>query len=164
MKEKISKIWNQFKNWFLSKALPWLKKNWMQIVNFLIVFIAYDSLDDKVGAQTVVGLWLFILMAYYIFWKLFGLEKLFLPNKTLLEDVKLVVYEVEKEVKDDVLKVENKVKEVVKEVKDEVTTLETKAKTIIKKKVATAKSEVKAEIKDDVKVDIKIDTVDPSKG
>ena len=52
----------------------------MQIVNILVVFIAYDKISDVgtlPGAETIVGLWLFILLAYYIFWKLLGAEKAF---------------------------------------------------------------------------------------
>ena len=82
MKEFFKKIWEKIKAWAVKTALPWLKKSWMQIVNIIVVFIGYNALDEKPGTQTIVGLWLFLLLAYYIFWKLLGLEKLF-PKKTI---------------------------------------------------------------------------------
>ncbi len=74
------KIWELIKSWFEKTAKPWLKKSWMEIVNMLILFIAYDKLSDALTypvAETLVGLWLFVLLAYYIFWKLLGAEKMF---------------------------------------------------------------------------------------
>jgi hypothetical protein len=76
------KLIEKIKAWAVKTALPWLKKSWMQIVNILVVFIGYNALDAKPFVQTIVGLWLFCLLVYYIFWKLFGLEKLF-PQKTI---------------------------------------------------------------------------------
>lgn len=70
-------IWEKIKKWGSETALPWLKKAWLQIVNVLIVLYAYGQLDD-VGhavAATIVGLWGFILLGYWIFWKLFGADK-----------------------------------------------------------------------------------------
>lgn len=71
------KLWEKIKAWWNITAKPWLKKSWMQIVNIIVMFIAYGNLDEKPGIQTIVGLWLFLLLGYYIFWKLFGAEKAF---------------------------------------------------------------------------------------
>lgn len=71
------KLWEKIKAWWKATALPWLKTSWMQIVNILVIAIAYANTDTLPGLQTVIGLWLFILLAYYIFWKFFGAEKAF---------------------------------------------------------------------------------------
>lgn len=80
LKSFFNKIWDLIKAWFDRTALPWLKKNWMQIVNMFILFVAYDKISDAEVypvAETLIGLWLFVLLVYYIFWKLLGLEKAF---------------------------------------------------------------------------------------
>lgn len=67
MIEKIKKLLAQLKLWFTSKMLPWLKKNWMVIVNYLVIFIAYSIVyghDGVVVAETLLGLWLFVSAAY----------------------------------------------------------------------------------------------------
>jgi hypothetical protein len=71
------KLWEKIKAWWKKTGLPWLKKSWMQIVNIIVIGIAYGNTDTLPGLQTVIGLWLFILLAYYIFWKFFGAEKAF---------------------------------------------------------------------------------------
>jgi len=67
----------KIKKWAKETALPWLKKEWMQIVNLLILFIVYGVVkeSENPGLSAIVGLWLFVLIVYYIFWKLFGAEK-----------------------------------------------------------------------------------------
>jgi hypothetical protein len=77
------KVWNQIKLWFEKRGLPWLKKNWMQIVNLLVLFIVYGNTDTLPGVQTVAGLWIFVLLGYYIFWKFFGAEKAFQKSPKL---------------------------------------------------------------------------------
>jgi hypothetical protein len=69
--------WTKFKKWFKETALPWIIKGWMQVVNIIVLFVAYGIIDKvtQPGASTVVGLWLFLLAGYYIFWKLFGFDK-----------------------------------------------------------------------------------------
>jgi hypothetical protein len=71
------KLWEKIKKWAKETALPWLKKAWLQIVNVIIVLFAYGQLDNAglSGAATLVGFWGFILLGYWIFWKLFGLDK-----------------------------------------------------------------------------------------
>jgi len=86
MKEFFKKLWEKIKKWAVETALPWLKKSWMQIVNIIILFVAYGKMDDAQLAGTgIVGLWLFLLLGYYIFWKLFGFDKVW---KKFLEDRK----------------------------------------------------------------------------
>jgi len=64
----------------LLKIKNWLKKNWMQLINYLVILIAYSKVYEKpgfTGVELILGLWLFLLTGYYIFWKLFGAEKMF---------------------------------------------------------------------------------------
>lgn len=95
MKEKLlalwNKVWTKVKSWAKETALPWLTKGWMHIVNILIVLYAYAKLDDAIefsklnesgalvdfsaGPAVLVGLWAFILLVFYVFWKFFGLDK-----------------------------------------------------------------------------------------
>jgi hypothetical protein len=76
--EWLKSPWTKLKNWFKETALPWIKKGWMQFVNILVLIIAYAGISEvtQPGLSTVVGLWLFVLAAYYIFWKLFGFDKI----------------------------------------------------------------------------------------
>ena len=71
------KLIEKIKAWWKATALPWLKISWMQIVNILVIGIAYGNTDTLPGLQTIIGLWLFLLLGYYIFWKFFGAEKAF---------------------------------------------------------------------------------------
>ena len=73
------KLWEKIKKWAIETALPWLKKGWMQLVNIFVLIIAYKGFNEltQPGYSTVVGFWLFLLIVYYIFWKLFGVEKWF---------------------------------------------------------------------------------------
>jgi len=77
------KVWGKVKAWFLATAWPWIKKGWLQVVNVLIVLFAYGKLDDAgaEGPAALVGLWAFILLAYWIFWKFFGVGKLIFKKK-----------------------------------------------------------------------------------
>lgn len=85
MKEFFKKLFEKIKVWFNKTALPWLKSSWMQIVNIIIMFIAYGSLDSAPGSQAIVGFWLFILLGYYIFWKLLGAEFIFKKSEPKVE-------------------------------------------------------------------------------
>ena len=69
------KLWEKIKNWSIQTALPWLKKSWMQIINIVVMFIIYGNTDSLPGIQSIAGFWLFILLGYYIFWKLLGFDK-----------------------------------------------------------------------------------------
>lgn len=66
IKGVILKVWKFLKVWGL------------QLINIVILMIAYGHLSNgPVFIDFIVGLWLFILLAYYIFWKLFKAEDLF---------------------------------------------------------------------------------------
>jgi hypothetical protein len=77
------KIWDKIKKWAKETALPWLKKGAIQIINVLVVLFLYGQLDNMLQGQeihlgfvtTVAGLWGFVLLGYWIFWKLFGMDK-----------------------------------------------------------------------------------------
>lgn len=45
----------------LNKIKAWFKKNWMIVVNYLVIFTAYSLVYDKgvVLAEVLLGLWLF---------------------------------------------------------------------------------------------------------
>jgi len=72
-------LWEMIKAWWNKTALPWLKISWMQIVNMIVLFIAYKGFNELTQPwfSFAVGGWLFLLLGYYIFWKLFGAEKMF---------------------------------------------------------------------------------------
>ena len=76
----IKKVWALFLKWGKETALPWLLKGWLQIVNVLIVLFAYGKLDDlESKAAGLVGFWAFVLIGYWLFWKLFGADKVIMP-------------------------------------------------------------------------------------
>lgn len=79
MKKFFIKVWESILFWLEFSLLPFLKDAWMEIVNFLIVLLSFGALmnAEKYGAATLVGLWLFYLLFFYIFWKLFKIENWF---------------------------------------------------------------------------------------
>lgn len=87
----------------MKKILAFLKKSWMQILNYLVVFVAYSKVYEYpgfVGVELILGLWLFILTGYYIFWKLFKAENLFKKKTGLnLQTEPIVKEEVKPEIK-----------------------------------------------------------------
>lgn len=69
---------NKIKAWFLKTALPWIKISWIQVVNVLIVLLAYGKLDDLASPlANLVGFWGFVLLVYWVFWKFFGFDKVY---------------------------------------------------------------------------------------
>lgn len=51
----------------IEKIKAWFKKNWMIVLNYLIIFISYSIIFGKegvVGAEVLLGLWLFASAAY----------------------------------------------------------------------------------------------------
>jgi len=81
--EWVKAPWAKFKKWVFETAVPWIKAGWMQIVNMLVLFIAYKGFDEAAqpGYSAAIGIWLFILLGYYIFWKLFGADKVFAKRR-----------------------------------------------------------------------------------
>jgi len=80
---KLKTIWEKIKKWAKETALPWLKKGAIQIINVIVVLFLYGQLDNIVAGEPahtkfallVAGLWAFVLLGYWIFWKLFGFDK-----------------------------------------------------------------------------------------
>ena len=62
---------------FAKKAWKFLKKWGLQLVNLLVLLVAYGSVESGTFADFLVGFWCFVLLAYYIFWKLCRAETLF---------------------------------------------------------------------------------------
>ena len=46
IKEWFKSPWTKFKNWVKKTALPWLLKGWMQLVNILVLIVAYAGFDE----------------------------------------------------------------------------------------------------------------------
>jgi hypothetical protein len=73
------KILENLKAWLLRVLLKlkiWFPKNWMTVVNYLVIFIAYSIIYGKPGvvwAEVLLGLWIFVSLAY-------GLYKLFIKK------------------------------------------------------------------------------------
>jgi hypothetical protein len=67
MKNLLEKI----KNWIVNGIWPWIKMNGPQILNIFVIITAYACINNNPFGEVVVGLWLFILLSYYIFVKLF---------------------------------------------------------------------------------------------
>ena len=73
-------MWKKIKKWLKETAGPWILKGWLQIVNVLIVFIAYGAMDNaELAGAGLMGFWAFILLGYWIFWKFFGADKVVMP-------------------------------------------------------------------------------------
>jgi hypothetical protein len=53
----------KLKVWAKTKLLPWLKKEWMVLVNFLVLAILYAALPTDSGLGVFVGLWIFVQIA-----------------------------------------------------------------------------------------------------
>lgn len=80
--EKIKQIWQKILSFFgkvksvVKKVVSFLKRygKWVfHGINLVVVGLAYNAYSDSL----FVGLWLFLLLAYYIFWKLLRAETLF---------------------------------------------------------------------------------------
>jgi hypothetical protein len=64
------KILENLKAWLkavLLKLKTWFLKNWMTVVNYLVILIAYSIIYGKPGvvfAELLLGLWMFVSLAY----------------------------------------------------------------------------------------------------
>lgn len=71
----LKSVWEKIKGFF--------KKWWLHIVNYLVVWLLYGRLWDMEAMLdtkgllilSLGGLYILFLSAYYLFWKIFGLEK-----------------------------------------------------------------------------------------
>jgi hypothetical protein len=68
------KLWEKIKAWAVNTAWPWLKKEWFQIVNLFVIWIAFVSTHGFL--HVFVGVWFFVVLCIYL-WKFLGLGKLF---------------------------------------------------------------------------------------
>jgi len=63
-------MWEKIKEWFLKSygvVKGWFLKNWLLIVNYIVIFLSYSITyghDDVVFANVLLGLWLFVSIAY----------------------------------------------------------------------------------------------------
>jgi hypothetical protein len=73
VKDFLKKYWGLFK---ATKVFRFLKKWGLQIINLLVFFVAYSAIDENSFRGLLVGLWIFLLLGYYIFWKIAGAESL----------------------------------------------------------------------------------------
>ena len=81
MKNWIKKVWALILKWGKETALPWLLKSWIQIINIIIIFIGYVKLSNNgISGAKLFNFWIFILMAYWIFWKFLGADKIIMPT------------------------------------------------------------------------------------
>jgi len=89
IKEWLKSLWKKFLAWLkglMKKLLIWLKellkkpffqkikawfiKNWFMIVNYLVIFIAYNIVyghEEVLFAEVLLGLWLFFSVAFTIY-------------------------------------------------------------------------------------------------
>jgi len=59
------KITNVIKDFF--------KKYWLELINFIVLIIAFTtvySIETLPLLEAILGVWIFVLIAYYVFWKL----------------------------------------------------------------------------------------------
>ena len=61
--------------WIVKTVWPWFKENWMQAVNLFVIWVAFIS--TKGALKLFIEVWFVIMVVYYIFWKLLGINKLF---------------------------------------------------------------------------------------
>lgn len=69
--------WAAIKAWVIAKPWAWLKKNWFLVVNYFVILLVYGNVCDKedvVLSETLLGLWIFISIAY-AGWKWFNKSK-----------------------------------------------------------------------------------------
>jgi len=82
IKKFLKKYWDRLMTllntfaWF-GKTIRFLKVWGVHIVNIIILSIAYTYVKEGTLGDFLVGLWLFILLVYYLMWKLLGAERLF---------------------------------------------------------------------------------------
>lgn len=68
----MKKIFNDIKYFIKNDFIKWIKDNIGEILNFLIFVLIYIISNSYV--QLISGLWLFVLLGYYIFIKLIKIK------------------------------------------------------------------------------------------
>ena len=64
----------KFSGWVKSNFLPWLKTNWFDLINLIILLIAYMQFYDNpgfTGIEAVLGVWILAVFGYKVLWALF---------------------------------------------------------------------------------------------
>ena len=78
MKNFLKRILNLIKSWLKKTALPFIKTKWIQVGNLMIIFIAFIALNkNQIFEAIFIGVWLIVLVGYYIIWRFLGVSKLF---------------------------------------------------------------------------------------
>jgi hypothetical protein len=67
-------IIEKLKAWAIGTALPWFKKEWMQVVNLFVIWVAQGT--TKGLLHLFLGTWFIVMVVYYIGWKFLGIGKL----------------------------------------------------------------------------------------
>ena len=62
-------MFNKIKE-FLLKIKNWFLKNWIQIVNWIVLILVY-GINENVWIELIVGLWIFVQIGY-AGWKWFN--------------------------------------------------------------------------------------------
>ena len=67
----MEKLINKFKTWLTTTVKEAIFDNWSELVATLLAFYGYQISDGNV----IFGISFFILLSYWIFWRLLGLSK-----------------------------------------------------------------------------------------
>ena len=49
----------------MKKFIEWLKKNWLQVANFIVLLLIYGVNKGQLGVEIITGLWIFSLAGIY---------------------------------------------------------------------------------------------------
>lgn len=69
-KNKLKIMIEKLKIWAKTKLVPWFKRNWMTLVNFLVLWVLYAALPEESALGALVGFWIFVQIAV-LGWRLF---------------------------------------------------------------------------------------------
>ena len=74
----MKKFLNLIKSWWKKTGLPFIKTKWIPVGNLMIIFIAFIALNTNQIVEAIfIGVWLIVLVGYYIVWRFLGVSKLF---------------------------------------------------------------------------------------
>ena len=54
----------KIKMFFKNRVLPWLEKNWVYIVNIIVLFTIYGT-TKQVGIEFLSGFWIFLQLGWF---------------------------------------------------------------------------------------------------
>jgi hypothetical protein len=49
----------------MKKFIEWLKTNWLQVANFIVLLLIYGVNNGQLGVEVITGLWIFSLAGIY---------------------------------------------------------------------------------------------------